>query len=332
MAYGIDIAGLTVRHRGGTAAAIDDVTFSVAPGRICGLFGRDGAGKSTLLAVLAAYRRPSGGTVRVDGEDPYENARLMSGTCLVDEGGGIGIEASTKVREVLEIAEMLRPNWDPAYAEALLERFEVPREQKVDALARGRRARLAVTIALASRAPLTLFDEPHLALDPPSRQIFYDELRADLDRWPRTVVLAGAAADEADETASLVDDVLVLRRGRLLAAAPAARLRSLGSEITGPADAVAAFVAETFGARVLDAEGGGGIGSGDTGGGGTGGGAGTAVLADRRVGRLRSVVLAEPVPEDRLAEADRAGLDVGPVPLRDFVAHLSSDDQREAAP
>ncbi|MBX6388009.1 MAG: ATP-binding cassette domain-containing protein [Frankia sp.] len=323
MGFRVDVAGLTVRYRGGgNAPALADVSFTLEAGQVCGLFGREGAGKSTLLATLAAYRRPSAGTVRVAGEDPYENPRLMSQTCLVDRAGGLAVDESTTIREVFELIELLRPGWDKAYADALVELFELPLRAKVRELARSRRAALAVTIGLASRARLTMFDEPHLDLDLTDQLAFYRELRAETRDRQRTVILVGgigaaataALADAsgsqrggpADEAASpddLLDQIVVLRRGRLVAAAPAANLRRVGTELTGLADAVTAFLASAFG----DAP---------------------TVLADRRLGRLRSVVVVGSLPADRAAEATAAGIDVGPVPTRDFVSYLIDDRQR----
>ncbi|MDT3444338.1 ATP-binding cassette domain-containing protein [Pseudofrankia sp. BMG5.37] len=357
MSYRVDVERLAVRHRGGGTAppTLDDVSFSVEPGRVCGLFGREGAGKSTLLACLAAYRRPSGGTVRVDGEDPYENARLMSGICLVDGRGGIGVDESTTVREVLEIVALLRPRWDQAFANRLLDRFEVAVGAKVGTLARGRRAALAVTIGLASRAPLTMVDEAHLDLEPDYLSAFHQELRADQAAHPRTIILAGATVGEGDGDGDsdsddgggmdgrggmdshstdshggdspggdggredsggtgnggggLLDDVVLLGRGRVLAAGRPAELRALGRELTGEAGTVADFLRAVVG----DA---------------------TAVVADRHLGRLRSVVLTGPMPPEGLTTAERAGISVGPVGLRALVTYLTNDrpqsgDQRE---
>jgi ABC-2 type transport system ATP-binding protein len=92
---------------------------------------------------------------------------------------------------VLSFAERWRPNWDAAYADALIERFQVPTDRNVNKLSRGMKSALGVTIGLASRAPLTIFDEAYLGMDAPSRYAFYEEA----DRvWHRyRVVLRGNA-------------------------------------------------------------------------------------------------------------------------------------------
>ena len=146
MTFPIEVEGLHVRV--GDVSAVDDLTLTIAGGVICGLLGRNGAGKSTLLSVLAAYRQATAGRVRVDGEDPYENARVMSETCLVREHGDF--EPGTSVAEVMSFAADLRPRWDAALAERLVGRFALPRRTKTGQLSRGQRSALAVTVGLAA--------------------------------------------------------------------------------------------------------------------------------------------------------------------------------------
>jgi ABC-2 type transport system ATP-binding protein len=289
MTFPIEVTGLDVHF--GDVRAVDDVSFTIAGGTICGLLGRNGAGKSTLLATLAAYRQPTGGSVLVDGEDPYENARVMSETCLVRASGDFvdGIA----VREVVELATELRPRWDAALARRLMDRFELPRRTKVRELSRGKRSALAVTVGLASRAPVTMFDEPHLGMDVPSRYAFYDELLADYMAHPRTIVLS---THLIDEVASLVEDVMILDRGRVLAHAPADELVSRGAQLTGPVEAVEAATT------------------------------GMEVLSSRQLGRTRTVVVVDPIDEPRRAAAVAAGVDIGPLPLQDLFVHLTAQE------
>ncbi|MET0326536.1 MAG: ABC transporter ATP-binding protein, partial [Ilumatobacteraceae bacterium] len=213
MSVPISVRDLSVRF-GGTPA-VDDVTFDLAAGSIVGLLGRNGAGKSTLLSTLAAFRRPSSGQVLIDGEDPYEHRRLMSEIALVREDGDL--DGSVSVRDALEIAGCLRPRWDRRTADRLLDGFRIDTGKKVCALSRGQRSAVAVSIGIATRAPLTMFDEPHLGMDAPARYAFYDELLADYIEHPRTIIVS---THLIDEMASLLEDVVIIDHGRLLAHQP----------------------------------------------------------------------------------------------------------------
>lgn len=135
--FGVELRDLSVRFR--TAVALDGVTATILPDTICGLLGRNGSGKTTLLSTIAAFRRPSGGSVRVDGEEPWENPRVLAGVALVREGGDL---PDVRVGEVLRYGAAMRPTWSGEVAERLLERFDLRPSERVEHLSRGQRAAL----------------------------------------------------------------------------------------------------------------------------------------------------------------------------------------------
>ena len=94
---------------------------------------------------------------------------------------------------------------------------------------------VGIVIGLASRAAVTLFDEPYLGLDAVARQLFYDRLLADYAEHPRTVVLS---THLIEEIASLLERVLLIDRGRVLLDADAESLRGSALTVTGPRDKV----------------------------------------------------------------------------------------------
>lgn len=234
----LDVAvdDLTVAFRDVTA--LDALTLDLAPGRIHGLLGRNGAGKTTLLSVLASFRRATAGTVRVGGRDPWENAEIVRRVCFVHEGTTSGDELGT-VSDLLATAAALRPTWNAELARELVAGFELP-DRRVGRLSLGQRSAVGVVLGLASRAPLTLFDESHLGMDAPSRELFSEALLADYLAHPRTIVISTHLVDEA---ANLFEDVAILDRGRLLLQGSADDLRTRGVTVTGPAERVASVTA-----------------------------------------------------------------------------------------
>ena len=84
------------------------------------------------------------------------------------------------------------------------------------------RSAVGIVIGLAARAELTLFDEPYAGLDAVARQLFYDRLLADFAEHPRTVLLS---THLVDETADLLEHVVMLDRGRVVLDAPADDVR-----------------------------------------------------------------------------------------------------------
>ncbi len=128
MTLDVEVAGLRLRY--GTVTALDDLSFSLAGGRIYGLLGRNGSGKTSLLSVLAGFRKPSEGRVLVDGQPVYENPAVTSRVCLVRETGDTG-DRDERVTDALATAARLRPSWDAAYADRLIDRFQLPRRRFV---------------------------------------------------------------------------------------------------------------------------------------------------------------------------------------------------------
>ncbi len=167
----------------------------------------------------------------------------------------------------------------------------MPTNRTVSKLSRGMKSALAVTVGLASRAPLTIFDEAYLGLDAPSRYLFYDELLADYMQNPRTIILS---THLIEEVSSLFEEVLIIDRGRLVAHDATETLRSRGAAVVGPADAVDRFVADR------------------------------TVLKEQRLGGTKSATIYDSLPDTFEQDARAAGLEVGPVALQDLFVHLTT--------
>jgi ABC-2 type transport system ATP-binding protein len=287
MTLGIEVQGLQLRYR--TVTALHDLSFSLPGGRIYGLLGRNGSGKTSLLSVLAAFRRPSAGTVLIDGQPVFENPRITRQVSLIRETGDTG-DKDDKVKEALTTAEHLRPSWDADYAAALIDRFQVPLGKKIGELSLGQRSALGMIFGLAARAPVTLFDESHLGMDAPSRAAFHDELLADFMARPRTVVIS---THLIDELSPLFEEVLIIDEGRLVLQDETEVLRARGADVTGPAEAVDRFVA------------------------------GHTVLRERQLGGTKSAMVYGGLDDRHRREARDAGLDLGPVALQDLFVHLT---------
>ncbi len=240
----IEVTGLSRRF--GSVVALDDVSFSLAENQIHGLLGRNGAGKTTLMQLLTGQQFASSGRIRLFGEPPLENARVLDRVCFIREGQAY--PDSFRVKHVLSAGPISHRGWDAGLARQLVEEFRLRTGQRVKSLSRGQLSALGVIVGLASRAPITFFDEPYLGLDAAARQLFYDRLLADYAAHPRTVVLS---THLIDEVADLLEHVLVLDQGRVLLDADTESLRGSAAELSGPIEAVTALAG---GHRVLHRE------------------------------------------------------------------------------
>ncbi|MTD17011.1 ATP-binding cassette domain-containing protein [Nakamurella sp. YIM 132087] len=230
----VEIEHLTRRYRGITA--LDDISLSVREHTITGLLGRNGAGKTTLMRILAGHEFRTSGRVSVFGEDPTENERVLRRMSVVREGQ---IYPDIKFKRVLEAGSWFHPHWDADFAAQLVDDFQLPLNRPVKKFSRGMMSAVGIVLGLASRAELTVFDEPYLGLDAVARQTFYDRLLADYAEHPRTVVLSTHLIDEVGD---LLEDVLVIDHGRLVLAGSADDLRERAVTVSGPTAAVADVV------------------------------------------------------------------------------------------
>ena len=228
------VTDVTMRYREHTA--LDGVTTAFATDAITGLLGRNGAGKTTLMQLLTGHRVPTSGRVEVLGADPYEDDAVLQRICFVKEGQRY--PDHFRVRDALVAAATLFPSWDEDLARSLVADFDLPARRQVNKLSRGMVSAVGITIGLASRAPVTLFDEPYLGLDAVARQLFYDRLIADYAEEPRTIILC---THLIEEISGLLEHVVLLDAGRVLLEDDVDTLRASALTVTGPADRVAAL-------------------------------------------------------------------------------------------
>ncbi len=231
----IEVEGLTKRYR--DAVAVDDVSFRIEQDAIYGLLGRNGAGKTTVMSILTAQNFATSGRVRVFGEDPYENARVLSRMCFVRESQKYPDDATAA--HALGSARFCFPRWDQEFADRLIDDFQLPMKRTIKKLSRGQLSAVGVVIGLASRAEVTFFDEPYLGLDAVARQIFYDRLLEDYAEHPRTVILSSHLIDEVS---NLIEKVIVLDRGRVVMDEDTDAVRDRATTIVGDTSAVDEFV------------------------------------------------------------------------------------------
>jgi ABC-2 type transport system ATP-binding protein len=251
MTTAIEVTGLSRRF--GSLAAVDDVSFTLEADRIHGLLGRNGAGKTTLMQLLTGQDFATSGSIRVFGESPVENAGVLSRVCFIKESQKYPDDF--KVKHVLKSAPWFFRNWDADFAERLVADFRLPVDRRIKKLSRGQLSAVGVIVGLASRAPLTFFDEPYLGLDAVARQLFYDRLLEDYSEHPRTVILS---THLIDEVSNLLEHVLVIDDGRIIIDESADALRGSAQTVVGAKGAVDAFVR---GRPVVHREGIGGIAS-----------------------------------------------------------------------
>ena len=180
----------------GKKAVLRELELTLEPGKIYGLLGRNGAGKTTLLSILTAQLAPERGSVTYGGEPVWENQAALDHLCFAREAPAAG-QTSLRLGHYLRSAAIFYPGWDEGYAHRLLEEFCLDPSRKLSQLSRGQLSMVSVLTALASRAYLTLLDEPTAGLDAVAWEQFYRLLLEDFSHTGRTFVLSTHIIGEA---------------------------------------------------------------------------------------------------------------------------------------
>ena len=205
----VEARGVTVRY--GRKQAIDDASFTVAPGRIVGLLGHNGAGKTTLLRALVGLVRAQG-ELRVLGLDPRrDRVELLQDACYIPDVATLPRWA--RVDELVTLMVGMHPRFSADRARTLLRRTSVRGGDKVAALSKGMVAQVHLALVAAIDARLMILDEPTLGLDVLSRKAFYEML---VDEWcdgERSVLVS---THQVEEIEALLSDVLMLSEGKLV--------------------------------------------------------------------------------------------------------------------
>jgi ABC-2 type transport system ATP-binding protein len=225
----ISVEGLRVVR--GDRVVLPELSVAVQPGRVTGLLGPSGSGKSTLMRAIVGVQRVAGGAVTVLGEAagaPSLRRRVGYVTQAPSVYGDITV--GENLRYFARILDAPREQVEEALAHVALERY---RDQLVNRLSGGERARVSLATALLAGPEVLVLDEPTVGLDPVLRRELWG-LFHELAAGGTTLLVSSHVMDEADRC----DELILLRDGRVLAAEPPAALKQL----TGTDDLDAAFL------------------------------------------------------------------------------------------
>ncbi|WJY39196.1 ABC transporter ATP-binding protein [Streptomyces sp. P9-2B-2] len=230
-----------LRKSFGRTHALDGLDLQVAAGEVHGFLGPNGAGKSTTLRVLLGLLRADGGTARLLGKDPWQDAvELHRRIAYVP--GDVTLWRNLSGGEVIDLYGRLRGGLDAARRAELLERFELDPTKKGRTYSKGNRQKVALVAAFASapEVELLILDEPTSGLDPLMEEVFQSCVAEERDRG-RTVLLSSHVLSEVE---ALCDRVSIIRKGRTVESGSLGELRhltrtSVTGELTGPPNGLA---------------------------------------------------------------------------------------------
>lgn len=201
---GSPILSLVDLHKSfGSLSVLGGLSLQVHPGEVFGFLGRNGAGKSTAIRIIMGITRPDRGEVQVFGQSLRKNViatRQRIGYVAQDQNMYPWMTPKLLSRFV----SGFYPRWDNARFQGMVDDFDLPMKRRVGTFSGGMKAKLALSLALATRPELLILDEPTAGMDPVARREFLDLVRAQTVQDGATTFFSTHLIDEIEAVADRI--------------------------------------------------------------------------------------------------------------------------------
>lgn len=192
--------------------ALDGADMSVKKGAIYGLVGPNGAGKSTLLRHLTGIYRQNEGTIKIEGEDVYENPKVKAKFAFIPDDIFYFMQADTL--EMKRFYQGIYPRFDEKMFYRLMEYFPtIDPKKSIRSLSKGMQKQVAFWLAVCTRAELLILDEPVDGLDPVMRRQIWSIIMADVSEYNTTVIVSSHNLRELED---VCDHVGIMHKGKIM--------------------------------------------------------------------------------------------------------------------
>jgi len=190
---------------------LDDVSFTVPEGSVCGFIGQNGAGKTTTIRLLLDVIRADSGEIRVFGKD-----MTRDGPAVRDDIGVVydemGFHEFMTGKDINIMMKHIYKNWDEEVFFDYMKRFSLPTKKKCGDFSRGMRMKLQIAVALSHNAKLLVMDEPTAGLDPIVRNEILDIFREFVLEEDHSIFISSHITGDLEKIA---DEVVFIDGGKV---------------------------------------------------------------------------------------------------------------------
>ena len=193
---------------------LDDISFSVPEGSVCGFIGQNGAGKTTTINLILDIIKRDSGKIRLFNESiDKDSAALRENIGVVfDE---MGFHEFMTGKDINIMMKNIYKNWDEDRFFQYLKDFSLPSKKKCGSFSRGMRMKLQIAVALSHNAKLLIMDEPTSGLDPIVRNEMINIFRDFVLNEDHTILLSSHITADLEK---LADEVVFINKGRIVLA------------------------------------------------------------------------------------------------------------------
>jgi ABC-2 type transport system ATP-binding protein len=205
----IEIKGVTKRYDGFT---LDNISFDVPKGAICGFIGQNGAGKTTTIRSVLNIIPINAGEITLLGMDHIKQEQEIKERIAVvfDE---LPFHDIFNAKDMAKIFKGLYEKWDDKQYFDYLERFQLPQKKKIGQFSKGMKMKLQIACALSHGAELLVMDEATTGLDPVVRSEILDIFLEYLQDEGHSILMSSHITSDLEKIA---DSVTFIDRGKLL--------------------------------------------------------------------------------------------------------------------
>ena len=191
---------------------LDNISFSVPTGSVCGFIGQNGAGKTTTIQIILDAIKRDGGEVYVFGKNIDEGmAELKEDIGVVfDE---MGFHDFLTPKQINTVMKNIYKNWDEDAFFGYLKRFSLPVKKECGKFSRGMRMKLQIATAMSHKAKLLIMDEPTSGLDPIVRNEIIQIFREFVIDEEHSILLSSHITSDLEKIA---DEVVFIDAGKVI--------------------------------------------------------------------------------------------------------------------
>lgn len=201
----LECKGLTKRYGGKTA--LDQITFSLMPGKIIGLLGPNGSGKTTLIKLLNDLLVPTEGQIFIDGLRPgTETKKFVS---YLPER--TYLNSWMKVCDIIDFFQDFYEDFDKARAYDMLKRLNINPSDRLRTMSKGTKEKVQLILVMSRRARLYCLDEPIAGVDPAARDYILSTIIQNYDENATIIISTHLISD----VENILDDVVFIQNGHI---------------------------------------------------------------------------------------------------------------------
>ena len=194
--------------RYGKVQALDNVSFSIEPGRVVGLLGPNGSGKTTLIKLANGLLTPTGGELLINGQKPGKATRalvsyLPDRPCLPEW---------MSAEKLLDMFADFYADFQRDKAREMLEKLGIDPKQKIKQMSKGTREKVQLILVMSRKAELYLLDEPIGGVDPATRDYILETIIRNYNPSASVVISTHLIAD----VEQVLDDVIFINHGQIV--------------------------------------------------------------------------------------------------------------------